>query len=58
MSETRDIDIPEEDSEEIPKGQRYFDNFILLLVIGLLVPFLLYNLWGMIELALVPDFVP
>ncbi len=57
MSE-KDTNVPQEDVEEIPKGQRYFDNFFLLLLAGLIIPFLMYNLWGMIELMTVPDFVP
>ena len=58
MSEAKDTNVPQEEVEEIPKGQRYFDNFFLLLVVGLIIPFLMYNLWGMIELMSVPDFVP
>ena len=58
MSEAKDTNVPQEDVEEVPKGQRYFDNFFLLLVVGLIIPFLMYNLWGMIELISVPDFVP
>ncbi|NOX64021.1 MAG: hypothetical protein GXP42_19110 [Chloroflexi bacterium] len=58
MTETKDMDVPQEDLEEIPKGQQRFDNVYLLLILSLIIPFLMYNLWGMIEIASLPNFVP
>jgi hypothetical protein len=45
--------------EEIPLGQRLFDNWVLLLVAGLVVMFVFYTGWGMWEiLSLKPAPLP
>lgn len=41
--------------EDVPQGQRYFDNIWLLLVAGLVVMFVFYTIWGMIEIYTLPQ---
>ena len=41
--------------EKIPLGQRLFDNVFLLLAAGLLVMFLLYTGWGLLEILTLPQ---
>lgn len=53
MAETdRDPDAP---PEEIPLGQRLFDNWLLLLVVGIVVMFVFYTGWGVVEMASLPE---
>jgi hypothetical protein len=40
--------------EEIPLGQRFFDNIFLLLALGLLVMFVFFTGWGMYEIMTLP----
>ncbi|MBI2831143.1 MAG: hypothetical protein HYX79_02685 [Chloroflexi bacterium] len=40
--------------EKIPRGQRFLDNIYLLLALGVGLPFLLYTLWGILEMFQVP----
>lgn len=40
--------------EEISLGQKFFDNMFLLLILSLLITFVLYNVWGLIETLGVP----
>jgi hypothetical protein len=40
--------------EQIPLGQRLFDNMFLLLAAGLLIVFVLYTGWGLWEIASLP----
>jgi len=40
--------------EEIPLGQRLFDRPFLLLLIGLVVMFGFYTLWGVVEILSLP----
>jgi hypothetical protein len=39
----------------IPLGQRLFDNVFLLLAAGLLIMFLLYTGWGLLEITSLPQ---
>ena len=41
--------------EQIPLGQRLFDRPYLLLVAGMLVMFVFYTGWGLLELASLTD---
>ena len=41
--------------EEVPLGQRLFDNPFLLLLLGLVVMFGFYTIWGLIEIASLPQ---
>ena len=38
---------------EIHWLQRFYDNPWLLLILGILIPFLSYTLWGWVELAMI-----
>lgn len=42
-------------TEEAPLGQRLFDRPFLLLLLGLLVMFVFYTGWGMVEIASLGD---
>lgn len=42
------------DIEDKTLGQRLFDNMYLLLIISVLISFVLYNMWGLIETLNVP----
>jgi len=55
MSESLHGDAPPAVApEEIPRGQRFFDNIFLLLVLGLLIMAVLYAGWGMWEILTLP----
>jgi hypothetical protein len=51
MNESRQ---PPESPEEVPLGQRLFDNVFLLLAAGLLVMLVLYTGWGLWEITSLP----
>jgi len=40
--------------QQIPLGQRLFDNVFLLLVLGLLVMFVVFTAWGLWEILTLP----
>jgi hypothetical protein len=40
--------------EPVPRGQRFFDNVFLLLVLGVVVMVVLYTGWGMWEILTLP----
>jgi len=42
---------PRPESEPIPLGQRLFDRPFLLLIVCLVVMFVFYTGWGMVEIA-------
>jgi hypothetical protein len=42
-------------SEPIPRGQQFFDNIFLLLILGLLIMIVLYTAWGMWEILTLPQ---
>ena len=42
------------ENEKIPFMQQLLDNPFLLLFLGVLIPMLLYNLWGVIDILTVP----
>ena len=42
------------DDEKVPLMQRLLDNPFLLLFLGVLVPMLLYTLWGVIDILTIP----
>ncbi len=42
------------ESVRIPPMQRLLDNHFLLLFIGVVVPTVLYTLWGVMELSQIP----
>ena len=51
MSEDNDLNPG---SGEIPLMQKVLDNPFLLLFLGVLIPMVLYNLWGVIDILTVP----
>jgi hypothetical protein len=42
-------------NEPVPLGQRLFDRPFLLLIAGMVVMFVLYTGWGMVELMMLPQ---
>ncbi len=46
---------PTESGTKIPLGQRLFDNPFLLLIAGILVMVVFYTLWGLWEIASLPQ---
>jgi hypothetical protein len=46
---------PSTETEQIPLGQRLFDRPFLLLVFGLVVMFVFYTIWGLIEIMSLPQ---
>ena len=47
-----------EPQEEIPRGQKFMDNIWLLLFISLVISLVVYNGWGLLNLASVPWVAP
>ncbi len=43
-----------QEPERIPVGQAVFDQIFLLFMLSLVLSFVLYNLWGLIELLNLP----
>jgi hypothetical protein len=41
--------------EDVPKGQQFFDRPFLLLLLGLVVMFGFYTIWGLIEIMSLPQ---
>lgn len=50
-----DAKPPAPPPEEVPRGQRLFDNMFLLLALGLLVMFVFFTGWGMYEIMTLPQ---
>jgi hypothetical protein len=44
-----------ERAEEVPAGQRFYDNIFLLLLLGVLVTGVVYVGWGMWEILTLPS---
>ena len=51
MGQSPNVESP---PEEIPAGQKFFDNIFLLLALGLLVMFVFFTGWGMYEIMSLP----
>lgn len=51
----RDPASDDPNAEAIPRGQRFFDNIHLLLLLGIIVMFVLYTGWGMWEILTLPQ---
>lgn len=45
----------ERDREEVPLGQRLYDNWLLLLIAGVLVVGITYAGWGLYEILTLPQ---
>lgn len=41
-------------TQEVPAGQKFFDNIVLLFIVSMLISMVIYNLWGIIEVLTVP----
>lgn len=57
MSSSRDPNDPHnlnDPNEPIPWMQKLMDNPFLLLFLGVLIPMLVYNGWGVFEILLLP----
>lgn len=55
---TADFDDRQPEQERPPWPQILMDDMFLLLALGLIVPTLLYIMWGLMDLASVPVFRP
>lgn len=42
------------DPDGIPLGQRLFDNWLLLMVAGIVIMAVIYTGWGLLEIATLP----
>ena len=45
---------PTDDNEPVPLMQQLLDNPFLLLFLGVLIPMVVYTLWGVIDILTVP----
>ena len=48
------MSAPDTGTEEVPLIQQLLDNPFLLLFLGVLVPMLVYMLWGVIDILTIP----
>lgn len=44
----------DDDSEKVPLIQQLLDNPFLLLFLGVLIPMVVYSLWGVIDILTIP----
>lgn len=42
------------EGEPIPAGQSFYDNYFLLLLIGIVVPTIIYTVWGLYDIYTIP----
>ncbi|HEX6308131.1 MAG TPA: hypothetical protein VFZ69_08090 [Longimicrobiales bacterium] len=42
------------DPEQLPLGQRLFDNWLLLMIAGILIMAVIYTGWGLLEVMTMP----
>ena len=55
MSQTPDSNHPADDpNEPVPLTQQLLDNPFLLLFLGVMIPMIVYSLWGVIDILTVP----
>jgi len=47
-------DVPTSASDDIPPGQRLFDNWLLLMIAGIVIMAVIYTGWGLWEIATMP----
>ena len=45
---------PDDAAEQIPLGQRLFDNWGLLMVAGIVIMLIIYTGWGLFEILTLP----
>jgi hypothetical protein len=53
MKEVR-IMAPEHDDEKVPIGQAIFDDLFLFFMLSLVISFVIYNVWGLLDLLSTP----
>ncbi|HUG39326.1 MAG TPA: hypothetical protein VMM12_02520 [Longimicrobiales bacterium] len=46
---------PAVEPERLPLGQRLFDNWLLLMIAGILIMAVIYTGWGLWEIASMPE---
>lgn len=46
--------VQEDPNEPVPWMQKLLDNPFLLLFLGVLVPMLVYNVWGVVDILTIP----
>lgn len=44
----------DDENEPVPFMQKLLDNPFMLLFLGVLIPMVVYNLWGVVEILLIP----
>lgn len=54
MAENPDQPPAGDESEPIPFMQRLLDNPFILLILGIVVPTILYTVWGVMEVIQIP----
>ena len=54
MTDTKDAGTESVVPERIPAMQQILDNPFLLLFLGVMVPMVVYNLWGVIDILSIP----
>jgi len=47
-------DVPVQEEEKIPMMQQLLDNPFLLLFLGVMIPMVVYTLWGVIDILTIP----
>ena len=58
MADGPKVAVDKEEEEKIPLGQVLLDDFFLLLALGMTVPLILYMIWGVFDLTMVPPLIP
>lgn len=48
------MSVPAKEQERVPIGQVLLDDFFLLFLIGVAVPFVSYTVWGLIDIGSIP----
>jgi hypothetical protein len=54
MNDTTDA-RPPDPLQELPLGQRLFDNWLLLMIAGILIMAVIYTGWGLWEISTMPQ---
>lgn len=49
-----DMPTHDDDNEPVPMMQKLLDNPFLLLFLGVMIPMIVYTLWGVIDILTVP----
>ena len=48
-------DAPAKTPDEIPLGQRLYDNWLLLMIAGIVIMAVIYTGWGLWEITTMPE---